>query len=201
MSETKSQLNPDKNARRNIVTVLLHDYFHRHVFNRTIGEKQWNRFESRRDKNIDDNCKLFDLFNIKATFFTLGWIAEKRPEIIKKLTSKGHEIASAGYEIGSVGEMSPKQFRDDIRRAKKALENAGASKIIGYRCAYGWLKKSDLWALDILTEEGYLYNASLRPQNHHGTTIYKHNRKRKWDEIYLITVLYPPCLLEETCLL
>ena len=76
-----------------IVTVLLQDYFHRGVFKQIIGEKQWSRFEGRLDKNIDDTLALLDRFKIKATFFTLGWIAEQNPEIIKRIASEDHEIA------------------------------------------------------------------------------------------------------------
>jgi len=153
----------NKKFRDHVVTILLHDYFHRHVFKKMIGEKQWSRFESRLEKNVDSVCDLLDQFNIKATFFTLGWIAEMQPGIIRKLVSQGHEIASAGYGTRSIQEMTPEQFREDLRRAKRALEHAGANQIVGYRCAYKWMQDTDLWALDILAEEGYLYDASYRP--------------------------------------
>ena len=163
MSDIESILSPPKEHRRHVVSVLLHDYFHRHVFNEVIGEKQWDRFESRMEKNVDDTCDLLERFHIKATFFTLGWIGEKRPEIIKKLVAKGHEIASAGYEICSVKELGPDRFRQDLRRARHALEGAGSNRIVGYRCAYHWIGDSELWALNILAEEGYHYDASYRP--------------------------------------
>ena len=149
--------------RGHIVTVLLQDYFHRGVFKQVIGEKQWNRFEDRLEKNVGDTLSLFDAFDIKATFFTLGWIAEQYPIIIKKIVSEGHEIACAGFWARSVREMTPDQFREDLRRSRRALELAGANKIIGYRCAYQWFRKEEFWAFDILAEEGYLYDASYRP--------------------------------------
>lgn len=163
MSKIESTLNLPKEPHRHVVSVLLHDYFHRHVFNEVVGEKQWDRFESRMEKNVDDTCDLLERFHIKATFFTLGWIGEKRPEIVQKLVAKGHEIASAGYEICSVKEMGPDRFRRDLLRARRALEGAGSNRIVGYRCAYHWIGDSELWALNILAEEGYHYDASYRP--------------------------------------
>ena len=147
----------------NIATVLLHDYFHHGVFQEVIGEKQWDRLDSRLDKNTDQVCALLSKYNIKATFFALGWIADKYPEIISKIVSAGHEIASAGYNARSVRQLTPEQFREDLRRSKVALEKAGANRIVGYHSAYQWFRESELWALDILIEEGYLYDASYRP--------------------------------------
>jgi len=146
-----------------IVTILLHDYFHRGVFKQVVGEKQWSRFEGRLDKNVDAALELLGSFNIKGTFFTLGWIADNDPAIIKRIVAEGHEIADAGYSVRSIGEMTPAQFRDDLRRSRRALENAGANKIIGFRSAYKWLDKNQFWALDVLREEGYLYDASYKP--------------------------------------
>ena len=165
---TQNKIQDSKNklkeqSRGHIATVLLQDYFHRGVFKPIIGEKQWERFEGRLDKNIDDTLVLFDRYNVKATFFTLGWIADRNSGIIKRIVSEGHEIASAGYWARSVREMTPSQFREDLRRSSQALENAGANKIIGYRSAYQWFGNRDLWALDILAEEGFLYDASVRP--------------------------------------
>jgi polysaccharide deacetylase family protein (PEP-CTERM system associated) len=148
---------------RGVVTVLLHDYFHRGIFKEIIGEKQWNRFESRLEKNVEDACELLDRFSCRATFFTLGWIAEKYPKIVRRLTSRGHEIASAGYYARSIREMSPRQFREDIIRSKAALEDAGSNRVLGYRCAYKTMHDGDQWALEVLADEGYLYDASYRP--------------------------------------
>lgn len=163
-----------KKERSHIVTVLLQDYFHRGVFKQVIGEKQWTRFGSRLDKDVGDTLDLFREHEIKATFFTLGWIADNYPEIIRKIVSEGHEIASAGYLARSVHEMTREQFAEDIERAKNALERAGSNRILGYRCAYKWLRKRDLWALDILADEGYVYDASLQPPLYSFTR--KHNQ-------------------------
>ena len=147
-----------------IATVLLHDYFHRGVFHDVISNKQWNRLESRLEKNVDDVLRLFSQYHVTATFFALGWLAEKKPELIKRIVDQGHEIASAGYSVKSVRDMTPEEFKADLRHAQEALEAAGANHILGYRCAYKWFSKKDEWALDLLAKEGYIYDASYRPQ-------------------------------------
>ena len=185
-------MNTNQEPRRHVVTVLLHDYFHRHVFNGMIGEKQWSRFESRLERNVDDVCDLFDTFHIKATFFTLGWIAEVNPGVIQRIASKGHEIASAGYGIRTLGEMTRDQFRDDILRAQKALESAGANKIIGFRCSHKWLTEQNLWALEVLAEEGYVYDASYRTPlwsfGNHTPYRFVHKRQVNGKEIWEVPV-------------
>lgn len=149
--------------KNHIITIQLQDYFHHRVFKEVIGEKQWSRFESRLDRNIDDVIELLKKFNIKATFFTLGWIAEKKPDIIKKIVSEGHEIASSGFYGRNASEMTPEQFKEDIRRSKAQLEESGSNRIIGYRSISNSFTEKELWALEILTDEGYLYDSSYLP--------------------------------------
>jgi polysaccharide deacetylase family protein (PEP-CTERM system associated) len=146
-----------------VVTVLLQDYFHRGVFRTLIGEKQWSRFQSRLDRDVDSALRLLDQFNLKATFFALGWIGEQFPTLIRRLADEGHEIASAGYWARAISEMTPNQFRDDIRRARAALQSASGRMVIGYRCAYRYIRPQEKWALSILLEEGHIYDASCCP--------------------------------------
>lgn len=147
----------------NIATVLLQDYFHRGVFRAFVGEKQWARFESRLDRNVDETCELLARHDARATFFTLGWIAENYPEIVRRVEDAGHEIASAGYLARGVRELGPAQFREDLRRSRAALERTVRHRIVGYRAAYQWIRESDPWAWEILAEEGFLYDGSYRP--------------------------------------
>ncbi|MBC7188055.1 MAG: DUF3473 domain-containing protein, partial [Calditrichaeota bacterium] len=149
--------------RRHIVTVLLHDYYHRCVFSKVIGSRQWHRLASRLEQNVEKVRKLFSEYEVKATFFTLGWVAEQRPELIARLVEDGHEIASAGFVPQDVRRLTPEAFREDLLRAREALEAAGARQILGYRCPLGWLSPADRWVLDVLIEEGYRYDASMRP--------------------------------------
>jgi polysaccharide deacetylase family protein (PEP-CTERM system associated) len=139
---------------------LLQDYFHRGVFRGLAGEKQWHRFESRLDKNIDETLALLSAHDVTATFFTLGWIGANYPALIERIASEGHEIASAGYYSRSVAEMSKEQFREDIVRCRAVLEAAGGQAVIGYRAAYRHIDGTNRWAMDVLREENYVYDAS-----------------------------------------
>src|SRR4030043_427503 len=89
-----------------VIAIQLQDYFHHKVFQEVIDKKQWNRMESRLQKNVDDLLVFLDKYNIKATFFTIGWIAEKYPDVIRKVAEKGHEIANAGYWGWNFQELS-----------------------------------------------------------------------------------------------
>ena len=146
----------------NIVTVLLQDYFHRAVFKQAIGEKQWTRFESRLDRNVDQTCELLDRYGIKATFFTLGWIGDNYPDVVRRIAAEGHEVASAGYWARSVDEIGPQRFEEDLARARTSLERAAGRRVVGYRCAYRNVAARQLWVLDVLAKHGYAYDASVR---------------------------------------
>lgn len=162
-----------------VITVLLQDYFHRGIFRTIIGEKQWSRFHSRLDRNVDATLNLLSQAGVKATFFTLGWIGEKFPTLIQRLAEEGHEIASAGFLARAVHEMSPEQFREDIRRARLALQSASGRAVLGYRCAYRYIRPKEKWALPILLEEGYSYDASCCPPILGRDTFQLHKGLRK----------------------
>jgi polysaccharide deacetylase family protein (PEP-CTERM system associated) len=175
--------------RRHILTVLLEDYFHVGAFHKIIHDEKWYRFETRFEQNTLNTLDLLDRFNIKATFFVLGWIADRQPELIKEIIGRGHEIASRGYVHRSVRDMTRAEFRDDLRRAKYALECATGKEILGYRAARRWIDPDDLWALDFLTEEGYAYDSSLVPSPKavrldpakRFAHQYEHNGKSLWE--------------------
>ncbi len=152
--------------RRHICTVQLEDYFHVGAFRNVIGEKQWQRFEPRIEHNVDQTLDLLAQHGVQATFFTLGWLGDRRPEVVRKVADAGHEIACGGYFHRHVRDMTPAQFREDVRRARASLENAAGHRIVGFRCPDGRFRKSDLWALEVLAEEGFLYDASYCPPLH-----------------------------------
>ncbi len=153
----------EANTKKHLLTVLLEDYFHVGAFNSYIQRGQWYRFETRFEKNTLKALDLLDSFDIKATFFSLGWIADNNPEIVKEIARRGHEIANRGYYHRSIRQMTPEEFREDLRRSCEALEKACGKKIVGYRSAEKLSYASDLWALDVLAEEGYAYDASFLP--------------------------------------
>lgn len=142
---------------------MLEDYFHVAAFEGLIQHSQWYRFETRFERNTLKVLDLLDRFNIKATFFVLGWVADKQPEIVREVARRGHELGSRGLYHRDINGMTPAEFRDDLARSRDAVERASGAKVLGYRAARRWTKPSDLWALDILAEEGYVYDSSLVP--------------------------------------
>jgi polysaccharide deacetylase family protein (PEP-CTERM system associated) len=150
-------------TKQHLLTVLLEDYFHVGAFNHLIQRGQWYRFETRFEQNTLKALELLDRHNIKATFFVLGWIADKQPELVREIARRGHEIASRGYYHRSIQQMTPEEFREDLSRSREALERASGMSVIGYRAARKLSAPQDLWALDVLADEGYAYDSSFVP--------------------------------------
>ncbi|HEX8265502.1 MAG TPA: glycosyltransferase [Pyrinomonadaceae bacterium] len=147
----------------NLLTVLLEDYFQVGAFDRLIREQTWSRFEPRYVQNTLKTLDLLDKHNAKATFFVLGWIAENTPDLIREIAGRGHEIASRGYNHCPLSRMSPAEFRADARRTREVLERASRQRIFGHRAAEKLNYTRDLWTLDVLAEEGFVYDASFLP--------------------------------------
>ena len=162
MSDSRSAPAPDLDH-RHILTVVIEDYFQGVTFNRLISRARWHRFESRLERNTTTTLDLLDEYKVKATFFALGWVADAVPELIREVVSRGHEIASKGYFHRSIREFSREEFREDCARARESLERASGRSVDGYRVAQRWLRPQDLWALDVLAEEGYKFDSSMRP--------------------------------------
>lgn len=149
--------------RRHILTVNLEDYFQVGAFQRFIQSNQWQRYESRLKDQAERTLDLLDRYGAKATFFVLGRVAESCPELIRTIADRGHEIASRGYRWHDVRKLSPTDFREDLHRARLAIERASGQRVLGYRTAEGWFRPADLWALDVLAQEGYAYDSSIGP--------------------------------------
>jgi polysaccharide deacetylase family protein (PEP-CTERM system associated) len=148
-------------ARRHLVTIAVEDYFQVGSFNRLIQRGEWYRFEPRVEANTRRALDLLDEFGVRGTFFVLGWIADTMPELIAEIARRGHEVASKGYYHRSMRAMTPGEFREDLARAREALRRASGQRVLGYRVADEWLRPADLWALDVLCEEGYEYDSSV----------------------------------------
>ena len=153
----------DSSARRHILSVVLEDYCHVGPVSRFVSPGYWHRFESRVQRNTDITLDLLDEVGAKATFFVLGWIGEHQPEVVAEVARRGHEIASKGYFHRSIRDLTPELFREDVRRSRDALETAANVPVRGFRMPRGGFGKGDLWALDVLAEEGFEYDSSLRP--------------------------------------
>ncbi|MBI4601943.1 MAG: DUF3473 domain-containing protein, partial [Planctomycetes bacterium] len=152
-----------RTEKTHILTVSVEDYFHVGAFEGAVLRKHWERFESRIERNLISLLDLLGRFDVKGTFFVLGWIADRQPELVRRIAEAGHEVASSGYWPRGLRGMVPDELREDLRRSKEVLEAAGSNPILGYRSPRSWLKREDLWILDVLAEEGYLYDSSINP--------------------------------------
>jgi polysaccharide deacetylase family protein (PEP-CTERM system associated) len=163
MSETTSAARtPVVNA----MSVDVEDYFHVSVFDGIVPRTQWAQMESRVCANTTRLLDLFAEFNVRSTFFVLGWVAERYPELVKSIADGGHEIASHGYAHRLIYDQTPAAFREDVRKAKRLLEDASGCAVLGYRAPSYSITPRSLWALDILIEEGYGYDSSIFPIRH-----------------------------------
>jgi polysaccharide deacetylase family protein (PEP-CTERM system associated) len=150
----------------NAMTVDVEDYFQVSAFERHISRSDWDRLPCRVERNTERILSLFADKQIKATFFTLGWVAERYPKLIKSIVAEGHELACHGYSHVRVTTQSPVEFREDVNRAKNLLEDTGGVRMKGYRAASYSIGSSNLWALRVLEEVGFDYSSSIYPVKH-----------------------------------
>ena len=150
----------------NGLSVDIEDWFQVGAFENTIDRKDWDSLIPRVEHNTDAVIALFDRMGAKGTFFTLGWVAERYPALIKRIVAGGHELASHGWDHGRVFQMQPEEFRRDIRRAKDVLENLGGVAVTGYRAPSFSIDTRTPWAHAILAEEGHVYSSSVAPVVH-----------------------------------
>ncbi len=150
---------------KNIFTVDLEDWFC--AYNHRINIKDWNKQELRVVDNTRKILRLLSKHNTKATFFVLGWIAEKVPYLIKEIESDGHEIATHGYSHSLITQMIPKEFEDDIKKAFEVTASVSNQSIIGFRAPSFTITKNTMWALPILKDNGIKYDSSVFPVGFH----------------------------------
>jgi polysaccharide deacetylase family protein (PEP-CTERM system associated) len=150
----------------NALTIDVEDYYMVSAFADVVHFKDWDSLESRVEKSTYRILELLNERGVKATFFTLGWVAEHCPRLIKVLHSSGHEVACHGYNHRLVYQMTPAQFREDVRRAKRILEDITGDPVKGYRAPSYSIMEKTVWALDVLIEEGFLYDSSIFPIHH-----------------------------------
>jgi polysaccharide deacetylase family protein (PEP-CTERM system associated) len=150
----------------NAMTIDVEDYFHVSVFDGVVPRAQWDNLETRVAKNTEHLLALFDEHHVQATFFVLGWVAKRVPDIVRRIAAAGHEVASHGFAHRLVYDQTPAAFRDDVRRAKALLEDQSGTPVRGYRAPSYSVTPRSLWALDVLIEEGYSYDSSIFPIRH-----------------------------------
>lgn len=151
---------------RNALTIDVEDYFQVSAFAPHIARADWPRLECRVEANIERILLLLDSRGIHATFFTLGWIAERYPAMLRRVAAAGHEVASHGYAHLRASEQSAAQFADDVRRSKAILEQLTGLAVRGYRAPSFSIGAANLWAFDVLQEAGYRYSSSIYPIRH-----------------------------------
>lgn len=150
----------------NAMSVDVEDYFQVSAFDRVVSRDDWDRMESRVDRNTRRLLDLFDEFDVRATFFILGWVADRHGRLVRDIQARGHEVASHGHGHRLVYDQTPELFREDIRRAKATLEQVSGTRVTGYRAPSYSITARSLWAIDILVEEGYEYDSSIFPVRH-----------------------------------
>ncbi|MBB5687393.1 XrtA system polysaccharide deacetylase [Sphingobium boeckii] len=155
---------------RNALSVDIEDWFQVGAFEKTIARDDWDGLESRVTRNSDAVLALFKRAEVKATFFTLGWVAERHPALIRRIAEAGHEIASHGWDHKRVSALTPTAFRADIARTRTLLEQLSGQRVTGYRAPSFSIDARTPWAHEILAAEGYAYSSSVAPivHDHYG---------------------------------
>lgn len=154
------------NAPVNAMTVDVEDYFQVQAFTGCVARDEWDRLPCRVEANMDRILHQFAEADVKATFFTLGWVGERYPHVVRRIVDGGHELASHGYGHQLVHDLTPEQFRADLVRAKTVLEDAGGVAVAGYRAPTFSIGPRNSWAFDVLEETGHRYSSSLYPVRH-----------------------------------
>lgn len=164
MDKTPGQ--PAASSMINAMTVDVEDYFQVSAFEPYLSREHWPSQACRVEANTDRILELFDTHQVRGTFFTLGWIAERYPELVRRIVQNGHELASHGWEHIRVSVQTPQEFREDVTRTRKLLEDISGQSVKGYRAASYSLGANESWAWNELAEAGYRYSSSIVPIRH-----------------------------------
>ena len=162
----KQQHRHGEAALLNAMTVDVEDYFQVQALEDRISRASWDEIPRRVEANIDHLLQLFSDNGVRATFFTLGWIAERHPKMVRRIAAAGHEVASHGYDHTRVDRLSSASFREDVRRTKSTIEEQAGYPVLGYRAPTFSVGSDTPWAYEILEKEGYRYSSSIYPIRH-----------------------------------
>jgi polysaccharide deacetylase family protein (PEP-CTERM system associated) len=146
---------------KHFLSFHVEEHFHAPAFDSPMRRRHWDQFESRVERNTEKILDLLAERSVRATFFVLGWVAERHGGLVRRIVSEGHEIASHGYAHEPVTAQTTKQFREDVRKTKQILEDLIGEPVSGYRAPGFSITKETDWTLPILVEEGYRYDSSL----------------------------------------
>jgi polysaccharide deacetylase family protein (PEP-CTERM system associated) len=151
---------------KNAITIDLEDYYQVSAFANDVGVDQWDSFASRIEMNAARLLSILDELGVKATFFTLGWVARKYPKLVREIADRRHEIACHSNVHRSVNAMTSDEFRDDTLQSKRLLEDVAGERVYGYRAPSFSITRNSLWAFEILAELGFSYDSSIFPIKH-----------------------------------
>jgi polysaccharide deacetylase family protein (PEP-CTERM system associated) len=150
-------------ADRNAISIDVEEYFQVEAFSDLVQKKDWDKYSHRTEGQTQKILELLATFQVSGTFFVLGWLAERNPTLVRKIHDAGHEVASHGFEHKMISNMTPAEFREDIRKSKHILEGITNSEIHGYRAPTFSIVEKTKWAYEILLEEGFRYSSSVYP--------------------------------------
>ena len=150
----------------NALTIDVEDYFQVSAFDRHIERSDWDRWPSRVERNVERILALLECHHIQATFFTLGWVARRHPQLVRRVAGAGHEIASHGYAHRRANSQSPQAFAQDVGCSKRLLEDICGRPVLGYRAPSFSIGAGNLWAHECLQQAGYRYSSSIYPIRH-----------------------------------
>lgn len=150
----------------NALTVDVEEHFQVSAFEGVIRREEWDSMPSRVEANTDRLLDLFDEIMVRATFFTLGWVARRHPALVRRIADRGHEVASHGDSHRLIYTQSPEEFRQETRDSRRVLQDASGQPVVGYRAASFSITRRNRWALDILAEAGFTYDSSVFPVVH-----------------------------------
>jgi polysaccharide deacetylase family protein (PEP-CTERM system associated) len=151
---------------KNALTFDVEEYFHAEAFARVLRPEEWPTLESRVTRATERLLDILDRDRVRATFFVLGWVAERHPSLVREIASLGHEIACHGYGHRMIQHLTRQEFELDVTRAKRALEDATGRAVLGYRAPTFSIMRETLWSLDVLSEAGFRYDSSIFPVVH-----------------------------------
>lgn len=150
----------------NAMTIDVEDYFHVSALSESIARSDWSKMEYRAEANTERLLEMFEQHNVRSTFFVLGWVTRRSPQLVRRIHAAGHEIACHGLTHELVYRQTPEVFRTETRDSKAMLEQAIGAEVVGYRAASYSITNESLWALDILCELGFTYDSSIFPIAH-----------------------------------
>lgn len=151
---------------RNAMSIDVEDWFHPEALRGVVQPADWDQLAPRAGRNVERLLRVLDAAQVRATFFVLGWVAEREPDLVPRLAAEGHEVASHGYAHRMITQQTPADFRTDLRRSLQILRAQSGQRVLGYRAPSFSVVRDTLWALDALLEEGLSYDASIFPVHH-----------------------------------